>query len=311
MTSILTRSERALKTRGTLQEMDAGLASVGFEDQDAGSGPVHASPSLGPMTGAIHNITARNLHDVSTSVPDDRQFLRSWRRQLHDCMTQQNARIVRFLLADPTPDVSGAEVVRRCTEVLNKYSRPTWNFASSTRDLSLSTSTELTTESLTGELGMTPAALRDAQRRAIRLYVSAAAGVTAAEARLEEKLRRLETVVGRINDLMFLEPTADMEGLVRPARTYLDSVLARISLEEDYNTLVDQYKRFAVLKDLVSLTSFQQAAAPTCTICMTKEVTQAMAPCGHTFCDDCCRSQMTACYICRAQIRDKIRLFFS
>ena len=285
------------------------LASVGFGDQDAGSGPIHASPSLGPMTGAIHNITARHLHDVSTAIPDDRQFLRSWRRQLQDCMNQQNARVVRFLLADT--DLSGTELVRRCTDVLAKYSRPTWNFASSTRELSLPTTTDTATAELTAELGMSPAALREAQRRAIRLYVSAAAGVTAAEGRLEDKLRRLETVMGRINDLMFLEPTADLETLAGPTRAYLDSILDRISLEEDYEELLEQYKRFAVLKGLVSLTGFQQAAGPTCTICMTKEITQAVTPCGHTFCDDCCRSQMTACYICRAQIRDRQRLFFS
>lgn len=287
------------------------LASIGFGDQDAGSGPVHASPSLGPVSGALHNITARHLHDISTTIPDDRQFLRSWRRQLQDCMNQQNARLVRFLLAEGTTDISGSELVRRCTDILTKYSRPTWNFASSTRDLSLPTATDTAVADLTTELGMSPAALRDAQRRAIRLYVSAAAGVTAAEGRLEDKLRRLETVMGRINDLMFLEPTADLEGLAAPTRAYLDSVLDRISLEEDYEELTEQYKRFAILKGLVSITAFQQSAAPTCTICMTKEVVQAVTPCGHTFCDDCCRTQMTACYICRAQIRDRLRLFFS
>jgi hypothetical protein len=291
--------------------MDGGvpLAAIGFGDQDAGSGPVHASPSLGPMTAAIHNITARHLHDVGTAIPDDRQFLRSWRRQLHDCMTQQNARIVRFLMADT--DLSGTELVRRCSDVLTKYSRPTWNFASSTRELSLPTTTDTAVGDITAELGMTPTALREAQRKAIRMYVAAAAGVTAAEGRLEDKLRRLETVMGRINDLMFLEPTADLEAMAGPTRAYLDSVLERISLEEDYEELVEQYKRFAILKGLVSLTGFQQTAAPTCTICMTKEITQAVTPCGHTFCDDCCRSQMTACYICRAQIRDRQRLFFS
>jgi hypothetical protein len=287
------------------------LASIGFGDQDAGSGPVHTSPSIGPVTGVIHNITARHLHDISATLPDDRQFLRSWRRQLQDCMNQQNARFVRFLLAESAADISGSELVRRCTDVLAKYSRPTWNFASSTRDLSLPTTTDTATADLTAELGMSPAALREVQRRAIRLYVSAAAGVTAAEGRLEDKLRRLETVMERINDLMFLEPTADLEVLAGPTRAYLDSILDRISLEEDYEALTEQYRRFAILKGLVSITAFQQSAAPTCTICMTKEVVQAVTPCGHTFCDDCCRSQMTACYICRAQIRDRQRLFFS
>jgi len=269
------------------------------------------------MTTAIHNISARNLHDIAASLPDDRQFLRSWRKQLQDCLQQQHSRMIRFLLATDAsgssvvPEPTESELVRRCQELLTKYSRPTWNFASSVRDLALPTSTDTAAEEEGRDLGIAPAALRDIQRRAIRLYVGAATAVCTAEGRLEEKLRRLETVVGRINDMMFLEPTAELEGLAGPAREYLDSVLERVSIEDDYRAMIDAYRRFAVLRGVVSVAQFQRQAAPTCTICMAKEVSQAMVPCGHTFCEDCCRPQMTSCYICRVQIRDKLRLFFS
>lgn len=289
------------------------LAAAAFDDQDAGSGPVHSSPSLGPMTAAIHNISARHLHDISTSLPDDRQFLRSWRKQLQECLTQQNARMARFLLADASggADPASSEVVRRCSDVLTKYARPTWNFASSTRDLSLPTSTDTATEEVARDLGIAPAALRDIQRRAIRLYVNAATAICTAEGRLEERLRRLETVVGRVNDMMFLEPTAELEAMAGPAREYLDSVLDKISIEEDYTAMIDAYRRFAVLRGVIAPMQFERQAAPTCTICMTKEISHAVAPCGHTFCEECCRPQMTSCYICRVQIRDKMRLYFS
>lgn len=292
--------------------MDSGfLAAASFDEHDAGSGPVTTSPMLGPMTGAIRNISTRNLHDITTTVPDDRQFLKAWRRTLQECLTQQNARIVEFLLADICGNLSDTEVVRRCTDVLNKYSKPTWNFASSVRDLSLSTSTASVSEAIEQDLGTPPATLRDQMRKAIRLYTGTAVALTAAETRLEEKLKRLETAVGRVNELMFMEPTAALEGMVEPARAYLDSVFDKINLEDDYRDLVEQHKRFVVLKGLVSLTTVQRQSAPTCTICMTKEVNHAVTPCGHTFCDECCRNQMTACFVCRVQIRDKIRLFFS
>jgi hypothetical protein len=298
--------------------MEGLLSRAAFDEQDAGSGPVHSSPSLGPMTAAIHNISARHLHDIATSLPDDRQFLRSWRKQLQECLTQQNARMVRFLLAGTTdasggvpPDPTSSELVRRCSDILTKYSRPTWNFASSTRDLSLPTSTDTAAEEVARDLGIAPAALRDIQRRAVRLYVNAATAVCAAEGRLEDRLKRLETVVGRVNDMMFMEPTAELEALAGPAREYLDSVLDKISIEEEYAVMIDAYRRFAVLRGVVASMQFQRQTAPTCTICMAKEVSQVVAPCGHTFCDECCRPQMTSCYICRVQIRDKMRLYFS
>jgi hypothetical protein len=288
-----------------------GLAAATFEDQDAGSGPVHSSPNLGPMTTAIHNISVRHLHDISTVVPDDRQFLRSWRRNLQECLTQQNARIVQFLMTDVSGDLSTADITRRCTDILAKYSKPTWNFASSTRELSLPASITNATANIESELGIAPAALRDYMRKAIRLYANSATALSAAEIRLEEKLKRLETLVGRVNDLMFMEPTVELEQMADPARIYLDSVLNKISIESEYKELVEQYKRFIVLKGVVTIGNFQKQSAPTCTICMTKEVCQTVTPCGHTFCDDCSQKQMTSCFICRVQIRDKVRLYFS
>jgi hypothetical protein len=289
--------------------MSDALASASFGDQDAGSGPVSTSPSLGPMTGTIHNISTRHLHDITAAATDDRQFLRSWRRNIQDCLTQQNSRIVQFLLADASGSL--ADVQRRCTDVLAKYSKPTWNFASSTRELSLPTSMTDATAAVEQELGIAPMALRDHMRRAIRLYASTATALSTAETRLEEKLRRLEALSGRLNDLMFLEPTADLEALAGPARTYLDGVLDKIGIEAEYRDLVEQHKRFTVLRGVVSLGTLHRPAAPTCTICMTREVNQVVTPCGHTFCEECCRTQMTSCYLCRVQIRDRMRLYFS
>ena len=273
---------------------------------------VQTSPNFGPMTTAIHNISSRHLHDISTTLPDERQFLRHWRRQLQECIASQSGRLVRFLVDTSGADISGSEIARRCQDVLVKYSRPSWSFTSSTRDLALSTSTVDAMAELESLLGVSPTALREQQKRVIRIYMDSATALSAAESRLEEKLKRLETVVGRMNDLMFLEPTAALEDMAAPTRAYLDSVLDKVDLQTDYTELVTAFKRFSVLKGLVSLQAFQRTgAAPTCTICMVREVNQAVTPCGHTFCDECCRSQMTLCYICRVQIRDKIRLYFS
>ena len=305
------------------------MATATFEEQDAGSGPIHASPMCGPMTAAIHNISARNLHELNLSAPDDRQFLRSWRKQLQDCMNQQNVRIIKFLLADGPASASASssasssasttsasmmdmEITQRCLAILNKYSKPTWSFTSSIKDLALSTASEIPGQIET-ELGISPVALRDYLKKAIRLYVNSASALSSAEGRLEEKLKRLEAVSQRINDLMFMEPTSELEQLGNSTRVYLDSVLEKIDLENDFKELTTQFKKFTTLRPLLSLGTFQRAAttAPICSICMTREISQAVTPCGHTFCEDCCRNQMTACYICRVQIRDKIKLYFA
>jgi hypothetical protein len=293
--------------------MDNSLASASFGDQDAGSGPVYSSPNNGPVRGALHAITARNLNEIGAVAPDDKQFLRSWRRQLHECIQHQQARLVRFLIAGT--GISGqtimdADVVRRYNEILTKYSRPSWN-AMNIHDIVFHTDLSSSNAEIEHDIGMSPSHLRDTMRRLTRMFVNSATAMCAAETRLEEKLVRFEAVVSRIHDLMFLEPTAALQQLDEPTRVYLDSVLEKINLEEDYVELMLNYKKFASLKSLLTLANFQKTVGPTCTICMTKEVNQATIPCGHTFCEDCCRAQMTSCYICRVQIRDKVRLYFS
>jgi hypothetical protein len=111
---------------------------------------------------------------------------------------------------------------------------------------------------------------------------------------------------------MFMEPTPQMQPLSEQLRPYLDSVYDKISIEEDYRTIVEQHKKFVLLKNIMALGAFQRPmSAPVCRICEVKEVSRALSPCGHTFCEDCAGRQMTACYMCRVQVRDKLPLYFS
>lgn len=267
------------------------------------------SPTLGPMTVALHNISTRNLHEINTSLPDERQFLRNWRRQLTDCMQLHSAELVRFLLANKA-DLNEAPMIKRCNDLLTKYSKPTWNFASSVKDLSLNTCTIETLSDLEADLGISSADLCRSFKKAVRLYTDTVTALCIAEGRLEDKLKRIETVTSRINDLMFLEPTQELEGLQKPVREYLDSILSKISLEDDYKEIMAQYKKFVALRPIILMNQVQHTV-PSCTICMNKEVSFAVTPCGHTYCDECSRAQTTACFICRVQIRDRIKLFFS
>lgn len=272
------------------------------------------SPS-NPIITAIHNITTRHLHDIASSSPNDHQFLRAWRRHLQECLSQQHSRLIRFLITNSNTDVSNADIesndfVRKANDILAKYAKPTWNFASSIRDLSLSSDTTSAAAAVEEDLGISPGTLHDLQKRAIRMYAAEAAAISTAEEKLEEKLDRLETIHAHVSNLMCLEPTSALPALATATREYLDSVYDKIDLEPEYRDLIDHYKRFSVLRPLVQV-QHHSPTLPICSICMTREVTQALTPCGHTYCDDCTRPQMTGCYICRVQIRDKIRLYFN
>jgi hypothetical protein len=284
------------------------VAPAQFNEYDAGPSHVVEELQQSPVRIAVQNIMVRHMHEISVS--DDRQFLRTWRRELQQLLAQKNSRLLKFIMTSNTEE-GADEFSKRATEVLAKYSKPTWNFASSIRDVALSTDMSAAASVVEEELGANPCQLEQTLKKTVSAYIAAGARFCDVEERLQNKFKRLDIAASCIDQLANLDPVAASTGLTESATAYLNMVFDKINIESDYTELIEQYKRFAILRNLVSLHGFQQTATPTCTICMAKEVTQALNPCGHTFCDDCCRQQMTTCYICRVQVRDRLRLFFS
>lgn len=287
--------------------MEGGMASIYFDGRDAGSGPVTEDVGCSPVTTAIHNISARHMHDIAAAIPDNRVAMRAWRHQIQECMKRGQSQLFKFLLG------TGAEpdILKRAGDTIAKYSKATWNFASSIRDLSLDAHSDTVYSELESELGQTVSAIAETQKQVNQAYTKAAATVCDAEERLEAKLQRINAADTCVKHLLELGHTPALDGVKGPVTAYLESVYAAADIEKEYSAMIHAYKRFAILKGLVSLSSVQQTPAPTCTICMTKEVTHATLPCGHTYCEECSRSQVTSCYTCRVQVRDRIRLFFS
>jgi hypothetical protein len=249
------------------------------------------------------------MYDIAKEIPDVRPFMKIWRQRLQECLSQQNSRVVRFLLTDEPPDFP-----QRCQDIIEKFSNPKWNFASSIKGLTFSVQEETPTPSIQTwidrEIGMQPMTLLEKTRTVVQLYTETATSIGAAEMRLQEKLTRLESIADTVHSLMNIDPTADLERLIEPTQTYLKSVFDKIRIDEEYTELIELYSRFSLLRGIVILKEFQKNN-PTCTICMTKEITHALTPCGHTFCGDCCDQQMTSCFICRNQIRDRLRIYYS
>ena len=46
-----------------------------------------------------------------------------------------------------------------------------------------------------------------------------------------------------------------------------------------------------------------------CSICFNNTISHCCVPCGHTYCNECI-NKTNNCYICRGNIRNKIKLFF-
>ena len=96
------------------------------------------------------------------------------------------------------------------------------------------------------------------------------------------------------------------------ALDYLETYFKDQDIEKEYTELIESYRRFIALKEMITTFRFVDVVdkEPLCCICLQEPVSHCTTPCGHTFCSSCVKRQVTNCYMCRTMIKDRIRIFF-
>jgi len=133
------------------------------------------------------------------------------------------------------------------------------------------------------------------------------------ETNLFQKIEQLDKLHNRLPVITSLTANDALPELMESFTKYINTVYESSQFEENYKDLVEGYKKWNICRQILSLplSLRQDGAEPQCSICLTESVSYAIVPCGHTFCGQCSRKQNTTCYICRGQIRERVKLFFA
>jgi len=133
------------------------------------------------------------------------------------------------------------------------------------------------------------------------------------ESLLKSKLDTLDKLQGKITSLLELEASPVYQPLMEASEVYLGNIFERNQIGETYGALIEAYRRFLAVRDIVIMMRAVQSNEnePLCTICLEEPVSYCISPCGHTFCTTCLRRQSVGCFICRTVIKDKIKVYFS
>jgi len=262
----------------------------------------------GQFTLGINTILDRLTHNINCNIQDNTQFIEDWRRRLHILKHHEIASSVNFLIKDGSGNLNDHIFIRKCNDILAKYANPSLSVTVSMHDILQAP--DIMTYNLDKQIGISSEALIEVLRKLVRLYVKTGEDLHAVDAALQEKLQRLDSAISCMNTLTTLDSGAELSSLIGPVEAYLKGVFEKNSIESSYNVYIETYNRFKTLRSVIELCNVDKPTGPSCTICMTKEVTHAIAPCGHTFCDLCSAKQLTACYICRTQIRDRLRIYY-
>ena len=281
----------------------AGLAN--FDDADAGSGAVEPS-----MASGVTNLLQHHMNVATSVLPDARDILRTWNKQLRNTLQHQSATNLAFLKADPIDKIPTLEkhaIFLKSIDTPGILSSQAW-LSSHVKDV---VNKEEVLTDLSGAIGTSISGLQHTLRETLHVYQSTVADMFAVHTRLQKKLEQTDHFTKQV---LALAPPADAspeaETLRQSIVAYANVQYDTMKIKEDYVDFCTLYTKYHALRSVLLLQQTAESSAPTCTICMTDPVTMALTPCGHTFCSPCGSKQRAQCYICRVGIRERQRLYF-
>jgi hypothetical protein len=296
---------------GPLEYAVGMLAPAEFLDLNAGAGSTSEVSRVSMNLSATRNLQQRFMNEVQgASGSDERDWLRVWRKKIREPITRFNDVFFDFLIKDR--EGKDQESIVKMKQLITRISH---NMPSSGRsyfpelgwDISMNTIKQDLEEDLDVQLDD----FKDSQKKLLRVYSETLKDLFTVDARLQEKIAKMNQVVDKVQSFMQLEANAELDAMAEPTANYLAAVLKNNDISSDFVQFMIKFKQWTALYETIQLS--QVAApngAPTCCICTVADITHAMIPCGHTFCSGCINKQMSLCYLCRTSVRDRLKLHF-
>ena len=297
---------------GPLEYAVGMLAPAEFLDLNAGSGTSNESASrLSTNLGTARSLQQRFMNEVQgASGSDERDWLRVWRKKIREPITRFNDAFFDFLIKDR--EGKDQESITKMKQLIVRMSN---NIPASGRsyfpELGWDISMNTVKQELEEDLDIHLEEFKESQKKLLRVYSETLKDLFAVDARLQEKITKMNQVVDKVQAFMQLEANSELDAMAEPTANYLGAILKNNDISSDFVHFMITYKHWIALYDTIQLS---QVAAPngppTCCICTVADITHAMIPCGHTFCSGCINKQMSLCYLCRTSVRDRLKLHF-
>jgi hypothetical protein len=130
---------------------------------------------------------------------------------------------------------------------------------------------------------------------------------------ITRKLDSVDLIQAKLNGLLVSSENEHYNELMEVSQKYLSKIYDDNLIEDEYNDLMAEYKKFLYLRDIIKTirTTDISDKEPLCSICFNDSIQHAFVPCGHTFCVTCVKRQTSICAICRTNIRDRVKLYFT
>jgi hypothetical protein len=268
---------------------------------------------LTPYSTLVSNVLNRHMYEIREKSGNPAFTVGSWRRRMKEFMNQKNDDLTLFL----RKPLMNHPTLGNVEPFMRRFGRSEFSSAqNSLSNVLLDGSGTLIFVKLEEELlkvgPASPQQIVEEVKWLYDAYRQAGEEALKAETRLKTKMDAFDKIYQKLVGFMGLPPSEDIAELSNMIEKYISKTFQEQAIEEDYKAFIESYRRFAALREMIQTFRFsdQIDKEPLCSICMTETVAFVLSPCGHTFCGTCAKRQMTSCYMCRATIRERIKIFF-
>ena len=267
-----------------------------------------------PYTTVTMNSLSKHLQEVKEAQQNPAVLQNSWKRKLREFLLTKHEDLFSFL----TKNVPETSPLSRVDAFMKRFGRPDFQ-SSATREkiIDMSQEGQSYMKSLDDDLKAQGSSsyleIIHQTKFIMDKYKQTGEDIIRVEATLRTKLDILDKAQQKLLGIMELKQNTEFFPLLESIKVYLNSIYEDNKVEQSYNELVQLYKKLFFLRESMQFFWMFESAQrePLCAICFQDPVQYALSPCGHTFCNNCCKKQMMQCYICRNSVRERIKLYFS
>ena len=299
-----------------MDHVSHGYASAAWDEDNIPEITLDNIP--GKFKTTVSNILSKQCCELKTMSEDIVQPVTISKKKLKDLISKHNNEIFSFMShPDKTPHMIGiAETIFR------RYGRDIPSIKGNTThniltDLNLDTSMNTIVTDFDENLKKIGGNGLDdfikQMKWIFNQYRVTGEEILRQETVLHEKLDLLDKLNNRIPLVTSLTTNEVLPELIESFTKYADSIYATCKIDELYVEIVELYKKWNICRQIVLLqyNLKNTMTEPQCSICLAEPVSYAIVPCGHTFCSLCSKKQNTNCYICRGNIRERVKLYFT
>lgn len=155
--------------------------------------------------------------------------------------------------------------------------------------------------------------LRTKNKVVLDAYTDAMNKMFTAYDTLDTKITELEDLEQEFVDLTCVEESSVAGLALQTSITaYLQYKYESSDITRTYVTFESAYKAWRRYRDVVlQAHAMTDLSGSVCSICTAEKLGTALVPCGHTYCNGCAQKQKKHCFICRADVKSSLRIFFN